>query len=117
MADSLRDQLTALNKDNSNKRDQVNQYREQLNSSQDFATELAPTVLNGKLAGRNRIEREYGGCVLHERYDTGRGYTGESLNAFDQLRGTWHQTWVDSSGLLLLIEGGLVDVLPPFAGG
>jgi copper transport outer membrane protein MctB len=55
VADSLRDQLTALNKDNSNKRDQVNQYREQLNSSQDFATELAPTVLNGKLAGRKLL--------------------------------------------------------------
>ena len=25
---------------------------------------------DGKLAGVNRIEREYGGCVLHERYDT-----------------------------------------------
>jgi hypothetical protein len=55
VADSLRDQLTALNKDNSNKRDQVNQYREQLNSSQDFATELAPTVLNGKLTGRKLL--------------------------------------------------------------
>jgi copper transport outer membrane protein MctB len=52
VADSLRANITALNKDNSNKRDQVNQYREQLNSSQQFATELAPTVLNGKLAGR-----------------------------------------------------------------
>ncbi len=64
---------------------------------------------NGKLAGTNRIEREYGGCVLHERYDTGRGYRGESLNAFDVSRGLWHQTWVDSSGTLLLLEGGIHD--------
>jgi hypothetical protein len=35
---------------------------------------------DGKLAGDNRIEREYGGCVLHERYTTGKGYSGESLN-------------------------------------
>ena len=62
-----------------------------------------------KLAGHNRIEREYGGCVLHERYDNGRGYTGESLNTFDASRGVWHQSWVDSSGLLLLLEGGIRD--------
>jgi hypothetical protein len=62
---------------------------------------------DGKLAGKNRIAREYGGCVLHERYETGRGYSGESLNTYDVGRRTWHQTWVDSSGTLLLLEGGL----------
>ena len=62
---------------------------------------------DGKLAGTNRIAREYGGCVLHERYDTARGYSGESLNTYDAGRRTWHQTWVDSSGTLLLLEGGL----------
>lgn len=64
---------------------------------------------DGKLAGINRIEREYGGCVLHERYDTGRGYSGESLNVFDAGRNVWHQTWVDTSGTLLLLEGGLKE--------
>jgi len=64
---------------------------------------------DGKLAGTNRIEREYDGCVLHERYDTGRGYRGESLNVYDAPRKVWHQTWVDSSGTLLLLEGGLRD--------
>jgi hypothetical protein len=61
----------------------------------------------GKLAGTNSIRREIGGCVLHERYDTGAGYSGESFNVFDAPRKRWHQTWVDSSGLLLLLEGGL----------
>jgi hypothetical protein len=61
----------------------------------------------GKLAGTNRISREYAGCVLHERYDTGRGYSGESLNTYDPARQTWHQTWVDSAGTLLLLEGAL----------
>jgi hypothetical protein len=64
---------------------------------------------NGKLAGTNSIKREMGGCVLHERYDTGRGYSGESFNIYDAPRKVWHQTWVDSSGLLLLLEGGLRD--------
>jgi hypothetical protein len=62
---------------------------------------------DGKLAGVNRIAREYGGCVLHERYDTGRGYSGESLNIYDAGGKMWHQTWVDTSGTLLLLEGGL----------
>jgi len=60
-------------------------------------------------AGINRIEREYDGCVVHERYDTQRGYRGESLNIYDASRQVWHQTWVDTTGLLLLLEGGLQD--------
>lgn len=63
----------------------------------------------GKFAGNNDIVSEYGGCVLHERYDTGRGYRGESLNIYDAARKSWHQTWVDSAGTLLLLEGGLRD--------
>ncbi|MDM4766566.1 hypothetical protein [Pelomonas sp. SE-A7] len=62
---------------------------------------------DGKLAGTNRIVSEYNGCVLHERYDTGRGYSGESLNTYDAGRKVWHQTWVDTTGTLLLLEGGL----------
>lgn len=60
---------------------------------------------DGKLAGVNRIEREYDGCVLHERYTTERGYRGESLNAYDPGLRRWHQTWVDNRGTLLLLEG------------
>ena len=60
----------------------------------------------GKLAGRNSIKKEYDGCVVHERYETERGYRGESLNMYDPARKVWHQTWVDSSGLLLILEGG-----------
>ena len=62
---------------------------------------------DGKLAGTNSIRRAMGACVLHERYDTGRGYSGESFNIYDAPRKVWHQTWVDSGGLLLLLEGGL----------
>jgi hypothetical protein len=62
---------------------------------------------DGKLAGVNRISSEYNGCVLHERYDTNRGYSGESLNSYDAGRRVWHQTWVDTAGTLLVLEGGL----------
>jgi hypothetical protein len=64
---------------------------------------------DGKLAGTNRITREYEGCVLHERYTTPRGYSGESLNTYDPAREVWHQTWVDNEGSLLLLEGRLID--------
>lgn len=65
---------------------------------------------DGTLAGRNRITREIGGCVLHERYAGGtpeQPYYGESFNVYDASRGVWHQSWVDTSGLLLVIEGGI----------
>ncbi len=65
------------------------------------------TTPEGKFAGTNHIISQYGGCVLHEHYITGRGYSGESLNTYDAGRGVWHQTWVDNSGTLLLLEGGM----------
>jgi len=61
---------------------------------------------DGKLAGTNSIEREIGGCVLHERYETAKGYRGESFNVYDAARRVWHQTWVDNQGLLLVVEAG-----------
>jgi hypothetical protein len=64
---------------------------------------------DGTRVGTNSIQRAIGGCALHERYDTGRGYHGQSFNVYDASRKVWHQTWVDSSGLLLLLEGGVRD--------
>jgi hypothetical protein len=52
VADSLKDQVTALSKDNSNYRDQANQYRDELNRAQDFATEVSGPLVAGKLTGR-----------------------------------------------------------------
>jgi hypothetical protein len=60
---------------------------------------------DGGFVGINRITREYGGCVIHEHYATGKGYSGESLNVYDAARKVWHQTWVDDDGLLLTLEG------------
>jgi len=62
---------------------------------------------DGSFAGMNRITVEYGGCVIHEHYTTGKGYSGESLNTYDAGRKVWHQTWVDDAGLLLTLEGKL----------
>ena len=64
---------------------------------------------NGKQAGTNAITSAHGGCVLRESYRTPGNYSGESINIYDASRKVWHQTWADSSGLLLTLEGGLQD--------
>jgi hypothetical protein len=62
----------------------------------------------GQPVGSNRIERAHDGCVLVEHWTGRSGVTGTSLNAFDAAAGRWRQTWVDSSGTVLLLEGGRV---------
>jgi len=52
VVDTLKDRVDALSKDNGNYRDQANQYREELSRTQEFATEISPGLLNGKLTGR-----------------------------------------------------------------
>ena len=64
---------------------------------------------NGQLVGTNNITLDYNSCVVHEHYTTPRGYSGESFNTYDPGRKTWHQSWVDSTGTLLLLEGGIQD--------
>ena len=64
---------------------------------------------DGQRAGTNTIRPAMNGCVLHESWDGSGGFHGESFNIWDRGRGVWHQTWVDTTGLLLRLEGGLVD--------
>ena len=64
---------------------------------------------DGRLAGRNVITREHGGCVIHEQYTAVGAYTGSSLNIYDASRKRWHQTWVDNGGLLLELNGEFRD--------
>ena len=63
------------------------------------------TTPDGKSAGTNLITRPLGDCVLQEHWVGSRGGRGESFNVYDAARGLWHQTWVDDSGTLLLLEG------------
>jgi hypothetical protein len=64
---------------------------------------------DGSVAGSNTIKRAMAGCVLHERYQAPTGYEGESFSMYDGTQQRWHQTWVDSDGLLLILVGGLKD--------
>lgn len=63
----------------------------------------------GARAGRNVVTREFGGCVLQEHW-TGAGpigQTGSSFNTWSPGSRRWHQSWVDSTGGLLLLDGEL----------
>ncbi|GAA2709831.1 MULTISPECIES: copper transporter [Actinoplanes] len=52
VSENLKNRLTELNKDNNVKRDQVNQYKDELSRNQEFAGGIAPYVLAGKLTAR-----------------------------------------------------------------
>lgn len=64
---------------------------------------------SGKIVGRNRIVAVQGGCALQENWAGASGHSGTSLNIYDTDRKRWHQTWVDSNGGLLQLDGGIVD--------
>lgn len=59
----------------------------------------------GKSAGSNVIKPILNGCVLHESWKGNGGFTGESFNAYDASRKAWHQTWVDGTGGVLIMDG------------
>jgi len=70
------------------------------------------TVTSGdQPAGTNSIQKIHGGCALQENWqgEGAGGISGTSFNIYDQATGNWHQTWVDSSGTLLQLDGGLSD--------
>lgn len=66
---------------------------------------------DGQAAGTNSIHPVLNDCALQENWQGAGegGISGSSFNSYDQATGRWHQTWVDSSGTLLLLDGGLVD--------
>ena len=59
----------------------------------------------GKLAGRNTITREYGGCVVQEHWVGQGGMSGSSFNTYEPATGRWHQVWVDNGGTFLTLAG------------
>ncbi|TJY58827.1 DUF1579 domain-containing protein [Sinimarinibacterium sp. CAU 1509] len=74
-----------------------------------WAGEWDVTDPAGKTVGHNRIDAILDGCALQESWTGSSGFRGHSFNLYDRSRSVWHQTWVDSSGTLLLLEGGLQD--------
>jgi len=58
----------------------------------------------GQFAGTNLITKEFGGCVLQEHWVAG-NMQGGSFNIYSPGSRQWHQTWVDSNGTLLVLDG------------
>ncbi len=59
----------------------------------------------GKVAGSNTITSAHGGCVVVENWKGNGGVTGSSFNVYDTENKKWRQTWVDSTGGILDLEG------------
>lgn len=60
----------------------------------------------GKAQGRDDVTREYGGCVIQEHWrSAGEGQRGSSFTYYDPASKSWHQSWVDSTGGFLQIDG------------
>jgi hypothetical protein len=62
----------------------------------------------GRRRGYESDHSRDGRCVLHEHWVGSKGGNGESFNIYDGATKQWHQTWVDNSGTLLALNGGLV---------
>ena len=64
---------------------------------------------SGRVLGTNTIEMVNRGCGLREQWSGTSGSIGTSVNAYDAGRKQWHQTWIDSDGLLLVLTGQFRD--------
>ena len=62
-----------------------------------------------KLYGRNAISKREKGCMLLEEYETGRGFSGSSINFYNPSNGRWHQHWVDNGTSIIQTEGGIEE--------
>jgi len=58
-----------------------------------------------KLAGRNSIRSILSGCAVSEEWSGASGFTGSSLNFYNSSTKRWHQTWIDSQGQSLALDG------------
>jgi hypothetical protein len=63
----------------------------------------------GQQVGTNLVTSLFETGAVAEHWRGQGGVEGRSVNAWDELRSCWHQTWVDSSGGILLLDGRLVD--------
>lgn len=54
---------------------------------------------------KSKISLINDGCTLLEEYSTSSGYKGKSLNSFNSATKLWHQTWMDNTGLVLILNG------------
>ena len=64
------------------------------------------TNTDGSAAGKNTIEKIQNGCVLSENWTSANGgFTGTSVNFYNQRTKEWEQLWVDNAGNQLKLKG------------
>ena len=63
----------------------------------------------GRHVGRSSITAPFDTGALAEHWRGDGGVEGHSLSSWDPERGCWHQTWIDSTGGILLLDGGPRD--------
>lgn len=83
--------------------------KDELSRQFDFWVGDWTVIMNGKVAGENRIEKILDGCALLENWSGASGHRGKSLNFYDRERGVWHQTWIDHQGMALGLDGKFAD--------
>jgi hypothetical protein len=64
---------------------------------------------DGALAGHNRITKAEAGCLVMEEWTSAQGGSGRSMNYIDPMDQSWKQLWVDASGTVIELSGGLRD--------
>ena len=65
-----------------------------------------------KIIAHSLIEKRYGGCAIRENWmPVGRELTGGggSLSLYDARTRQWRQTWIDSTGTRVDLDGGLAS--------
>lgn len=62
----------------------------------------------GNKQGTNMINKQEAGCMLSERWEGAQGGTGSSINYFNKSDSTWNQVWIDNTGNILKLQGGLL---------
>ena len=53
---------------------------------------------NAQPTAASRISSKQDGCVVLEEYSVGTAFTGMSINFYDNVKETWHQTWMSNAG-------------------
>ena len=61
----------------------------------------------GKQVGTNEIKIQEAGCLLNESWKGTQGGTGSSISYYNASDSTWNQVWIDNTGNILKLKGGL----------
>ena len=63
---------------------------------------------SAQTTAHSKISQLHGCCIVLEEYDViGGGYTGMSINYYDNVRNVWHQSWMSNNGVPVYLEGNL----------